>query len=507
MIGNEPFTAPEVPMSRRLTAVLLFAIAASPACSGSGGGGGGDPTASLPLAAGVTITALDLYQATRVPIMEDGEPATPGLAPIVGGRDALLRVFIETDDDFEPRDLLARVVLEDDDGGESFTEQAEVGAGASAQANLASTINVEIPGAELVPGRSIRVTVREVDEDVDEEGETSGAAWPSEDGSEDLDIVDELPPMRIVLVPVEYNADGSGRLPDTGESALEGYRDLFEAMYPITAIDISVGDPLPWGQAVTAMGGGWDSLLNAVTARRGDDGADDDEFYYGLVTPAETFNAFCGGGCVTGLSWSVNQLSPAMQAGLGIGYGGLALPYSTSTAAHEVGHLFGRLHAPCQVAQGVDGDYPYPGGMIGVMGYSRLSGTLMSPTVYADIMGYCQQTWISDYNFNALLERLQAIDELMGSKAWSPQGRAPWSTIAIRADGSAGPGPTLRTDAPILGEPASVALLDAAGAVIGSVEGAFVPYADLGGGIVAFPEPGPEAAAARLDGLAAVPLR
>jgi hypothetical protein len=493
-------------MVRRCLFALVFATAAAAGCSASHGGDGGDSTASLPLAAGAAITGIDLYQGTRVPIMEGGDAADPGLAPIVGGRDALVRVFIETEDGFDSRDLIARVVLSDEDGEVSFTKQKEVAAGASTQANLGSTINVEIAGEDLRPGQSIAVSLHEVSEDVDEDGDTEDAVWPSGDPQE-LEIEDEMPPMKIVLVPVEYNADGSGRLPDTSDTALAAYEKLFEAMYPITSIEISVDEPLPWSQTVAAMGGGWDSLLNAVTSRRSDNGAADDEYYFGLVTPAETFNAFCGGGCVTGLSWSVTQLSPSMQAGLGIGYGGVALQYSTYTAAHEVGHLFGRLHAPCQVAQGVDQDYPYSGGMIGVMGYNAATGALMSPTVYADVMSYCTQVWISDYNYAALFERVQAVAALGGEKAWPEQAAAPWATIVVHADGTVEQGPTLVSTRPILGEPRPLTLLDGAGGLVESVDGAFVPYSEMGGGIVAFPAPGLDVAAVRLEGLPDVGLR
>jgi hypothetical protein len=496
-------------MGCRFLFTLLSAAVFSSACADSRSGDGGDPTASLPLAAGVEITAVDLYQAVSIPIMKDGDAVDPGLAPIVGGKDALVRIFVEPDDSYEPRELMGRVELIDGDGKVHFTTEQEISAGPSSEAALPSTLNVEVPGEDLKEGQSISVSVREVSGGAAQDGDTSGAKWPS-DGSQDLEIQESKPRMKLVLVPIEYNADGSGRLPDTSEEALQGYEDLFKGMYPINGIDISVDDPLPLSTAVAAAGGGWESMLDAVTGRRSQNGAAKDEFYYGLVVPNDTFSGYCNMGCVTGLSWSVTSVPgmTAQQAGAGIGYGGNSLTYSTYTAAHEVGHLFGRLHAPCQVNQGVDSAYPYANGSTGVMGYDPTAEQLKNPSSYSDIMGYCTTQWISDYNFGALYARFEAVTTLADAKIAPPaDGNTTWLSVVVHADGEVLRGPALESDLPITGEPRTVALLDDSGAVVQTIEGAFIAYSDLGGGMIAFRAPAPEIAAARVEGLEPVSLR
>jgi hypothetical protein len=64
--------------------------------------------------------------------------------------------------------------------------------------------------------------------------------------------------------------------------------------------------------------------------------------------------------------------------------------------AHELGHNFSVGHAPCGTT-GVP-SYPYAGGVIGVWGWNATTNTLVSPTA-TDVMGYCGNQWISDWNW------------------------------------------------------------------------------------------------------------
>jgi hypothetical protein len=74
------------------------------------------------------------------------------------------------------------------------------------------------------------------------------------------------------------------------------------------------------------------------------------------------------------------------------------LPSGRNVAAHELTHNFGRFHAPCGSVGGPDPNYPYAGGTIGVYGYDLTTNVLRLPSS-VDIMGYCSNPWISDYNY------------------------------------------------------------------------------------------------------------
>jgi hypothetical protein len=104
-------------------------------------------------------------------------------------------------------------------------------------------------------------------------------------------------------------------------------------------------------------------------------------------------------------------VNPSYSSGVaGVGYIGAAAaigwdkpPSRSSVAAHEWGHNWGRNHAPCGDASNPDAQYPYSGGEIGVIGYDFGTGTL-KPADSHDIMGYCDEEWISDYTYRKILD-------------------------------------------------------------------------------------------------------
>lgn len=93
------------------------------------------------------------------------------------------------------------------------------------------------------------------------------------------------------------------------------------------------------------------------------------------------------------------------------GWGGMAYRPGTSgvglvpfgeidfTLSHELGHNLSIQHAPCGNPSGVDTNYPYANASIGTYGVPLSFNTLLSPTVYKDLMSYCGSEHVSDYNF------------------------------------------------------------------------------------------------------------
>jgi hypothetical protein len=122
--------------------------------------------------------------------------------------------------------------------------------------------------------------------------------------------------------------------------------------------------------------GAWSSLLSQLAQVRGADGSQ--RHYYGFVR--------------------VGSFGVA-----GIGYIGqptaLGRDDSENVASHELGHNFGRPHAPCGGAAGVDPAYPYAGGRIGSWGWNGRA--LLNPQQFVDLMSYCNPTWVSDYTYRA----------------------------------------------------------------------------------------------------------
>jgi hypothetical protein len=84
------------------------------------------------------------------------------------------------------------------------------------------------------------------------------------------------------------------------------------------------------------------------------------------------------------------------------------LPSGGEVAAHEWGHNFGRLHAPCGGPSGVDPSWPTGSGYaqadIGQWGWDNTANALRDPSIYKDVMSYCDPQWISDYTVDGVLD-------------------------------------------------------------------------------------------------------
>jgi hypothetical protein len=303
---------------------------------------------------GVGVSEIALYQSVKVPLMAGGEPVTPTL-PIVEGRDAMLRVFLTTDESYTGEPVTARLILEAED--KPFELTVPQIALPATEGDLKSTVNFKIPGASITADTRYQVVV----------GEPYGPfpvatptlVFPSA-GLEAIPAESVGAHLKIKLIPVKYNADSSGRLPDTSEARLKQYADGFRGMYPIPDIDLSVHAPVPWAEPVLADGTGWAELLSEITALRQEEDAPPDVYYFALFEPKATYQAFCVKGCVLGLAnLAESPRDNVARAGIGIGYPGRD---SVETALHEIGHTHGRQHSPSCSATALDPAFPYKDG-------------------------------------------------------------------------------------------------------------------------------------------------
>jgi hypothetical protein len=220
------------------------------------------------------------------------------------------------------------------------------------------------------------------------------------------------------------------------------------------------------------------------------------------VRPTETFGEYCNGGCTAGIGYVAGASSGSYRVAAGIGF---ADQSSASTMAHELGHNHGRNHAPCGGnISGVDGNYPHAGGLTGVWGYDARRRVLLDPGRTTDIMGYCNNKWVSDYTYRALTDRVATLNGALNEIVTSARiGR--WRVLLLEASGPRWGIPFAEPDA-AFGEPESVEILDASGNPIAGTTGYRTLVADAAAATVLVPEPLAGWYAARVSGFRALPF-
>lgn len=352
-----------------------------------------------PAALRLSVHAVEVSQAVQ--------PVQDGWTPIlVQGRDAFARVYLRGDQRsfFQPEVRLrlfhgATLVR-------TFTATAGVVPTAWNPLDWAASWNVKIPGELVVPGMALLV-----------EGDPGGVV-PLAAGSQPRHPADgvpmpmdvrAVPPLYLRLVPVHQSTMGT-----TGTIASRtAFVDPLLRMFPVHEFDVDQR-AVYTTSANTDTSGGWSAILREIAALRLADGSD--RYYYGVVRAGE--------GGIAGLGYL------AYPAAIGWD----RQPQGAQTLAHELGHNFGRYHAPCGNPSGVDASFPTANAVLDWHGVDVRAGAVREPSVYRDLMSYCDPEWITWYTYRAIMEYRDEFDWGM-----APRDRAAepvllvWGTI--RGDG------------------------------------------------------------------------
>ncbi len=442
------------------------------AVSGSGGlPGTGGGTAAGELAAGLRITEVAVYQGVKIAVMKSGGDVGQKNAPIVAGRPGILRVFVSPDPGFQPRDIVAKLEI----NGAAPMELTRTVSGATVENDLNTSFNFDLP--QVAPDLAYAVSVHEAGPG-GPSGATDGARYPG--GGTSFVGAQNGGALNITLVPLVVN----GITPDTSPPKVEAYRDRMMRLYPAAQININVRAAVTHSNNVSGNGSGWNSALDKLLQVRSFDKPPSNTYYYGVLTPQSSMAAFCGGGCVAGLSTQAGPNDVWARGSIGLGYfPSGASPGSTDTMAHEVGHAMGLPHAPCGVSNA--GSFPYAGGVIGSWGFDIVGKNLIDPGKFKDVMGYCDPVWFSDFNYGRLFTRLAYVNGASDFIAPDAE-RAPgtFKAALINPDGTLSWGATHTIDSSPMGEKRTVQVLDKAGKVVGSVTGFDYPLEHGGGAIL-----------------------
>lgn len=462
-----------------LSTVLVFGCGSS--SEPAAGADAGQTTTSLQDE--LQVTGASVFQATKVVVADQSGATTPAV-PIIAGRAAILHADFSLGGKQRatPLHIDGELHLLNAAGVEQATiaQPTRTITRDSNDSSPVSGFNFAMDAAQMTTDAAFKVVMRDHDRPSDP---AASFSFPT-DGTAIPFGAQTAPDLKVTIVPVQYEADGSGRLPDTNAAQVQIFHDTLYQMYPVSNVIVSVRAPYAWNAQVDAMGNGWDELLTGLIDLRGQDGASADNYYIGSFEAASSIQTFCDQGCIEGVGLLDGKKDPASRVALVLGYAG---DYAATTLNQELAHSMGLEHAPCGNPDSIDPKFPYADGGIGVWGYDILASSWIDPRTVSDFMSYCQPVWVSDYTFASIFQQMQYVQSTLPQKdVRGGNSVRSYQALRVLPDGSA-------RDAGFVQAPSGYVtssvsdVTDASGKVLATSD-RFISYGELGGGLLLLPK-------------------
>jgi hypothetical protein len=247
------------------------------------------------------------------------------------------------------------------------------------RANPNHTLNFNVPAAHCVGTVAFNVKIFDPAHPQD-----AANAWLTDTITLSFDNV---PSVRVHGVLIHYTGKGLN-IPAPSGIDLMNTLVWVGKTYPISGFRYTGCDVINFNGDLTVGGGGgcgtgWNQLFNTIWNMRAASGTTD--VFVGLLPPGVPTSGV-----------------------IGCGGGGVAIAYRDggTVLAQEIGHAFGRAHAPCGNPGGPDPNYPtydsYPSGSIGEFGFDGSNSQVFNPASTFDFMSYCGPVWVSPYTYVGL---------------------------------------------------------------------------------------------------------
>lgn len=313
-----------------------------------------------------------------------------GTVPLVAGRDAYLRVFVRGN---ESNNANPQVRVRFYRGGQLISTQviaAPTGSvpTATSEASITDSWGVLVSGSLLQAGTSF---VADVDPDYTVREITDSDNQYPVNGIPALLDVRTVAPVNIRFVPI---STGDGLIGNVTAARIGELLNLTLRMHPMSSMSADVRSTYSTTNVFVDddTNNAWSKILSEIEVIRVAEGSG--RYYVGIVKD-------------NGHSkWGGIGYRPGKST-VSIDYGA-----ASEIIPHELGHNWGRAHAPCGNPSGTDPSYPYSGGIIGRYGFDQSYSRILPPGV-PDVMSYCwlptgfnvaaPRQWVSDYTYAGVL--------------------------------------------------------------------------------------------------------
>jgi hypothetical protein len=283
---------------------------------------------------------------------------------LVAGKQALLRAVVLADaNNVAPPQVRVRALMGATElGAMNLTGPASLPTADTT--DTAQTFRAVLPSEWIQAGVQIRVEA-DPNNAMDEKDEENNVLTISP-------TVGSGTVLNLTVVPVVHQGT---------TASVPNYQPTVFAIWPVQRIQATQRTPYTFsGQLGANDGNAWQQLLTELSQLRTADGSA--RYYYGFV------RVNYGSG-IAGIGYIGRPVAVGRDDAPGV-----------ETMAHELGHNFGREHAPCGGPAGADPAFPYAGGRVGGLGFDLAASTLKAATLF-DLMSYCNPVWISDYTYLA----------------------------------------------------------------------------------------------------------
>jgi hypothetical protein len=325
-----------------------------------------------------------------------------GTVPLVAGRDGYLRVFVIAD---RSNSVMPVVDVRLYNSGGLFSTLTIPPSAFSVptsidESSLVFSWDTTLSGAIIQPGLAVEAEVNPAGPTAIPETDLGDNIYPAS-GPLALNI-QSVPPLDVTLVPVYQRGNQlMGRVTAANK---DSFLVITQRMHPIDTFSAVVHAAYTTTTSLTLQAnnsnGAWGTILGEIDALRIAEHSP--RYYYGVARV--TYSSGIAG--VAYVSVAGTTPGSGQRAALGWDYLGPSMSGSI-VAAHELGHNWGRNHAPCGGPAGVDPNYPRSDGTTGAFGMDVAAKTLEASNL-ADIMGYCDPKWISDYTYRGVMSYLRS---------------------------------------------------------------------------------------------------